>query len=61
LHQLDGHRRQPTIFTARPAVLDGDSLAIDKSSLVQAALKSANDVLEGFGRCGVKESDHRQR
>jgi hypothetical protein len=48
-------------MTLRPAVFDTDVLALDETSVFEAFWQCPHSVRVAVGRCGVQESDYRQR
>src|SRR6266446_8428894 len=59
-HERGRKRRQPVVLTVRPAVVDHDVLALDKTSFVQSLAKDGDKIRIGSGRTAAEESNHRQ-
>ena len=59
--EIGRQSRQPIWLIVRPAILDGDVLAFDESSVVETLPERIKDVFEPGSRRGPEKSDHRHR
>jgi hypothetical protein len=53
--------QQPIWLISRPAILDGDVPALDKSGVVEALPERIDEIFEAGSRCAPEKSHHRQR
>ena len=60
-HEVGCHFRQPVVLIIRPAILDGDALALDEASFAQSPLERSYKVRRPGCRRAPQKPDHRHR
>src|SRR6185503_3428418 len=61
LYKFSGERGQPAVVAARPAVLDGHVLAVERAGFSQTFEKRLQHQPSIVGRAGTHETDNRPR